>query len=55
MGALVFPALSWGSLPVFLLEIVFLIYMAKWLGVEVVVVLLERIFNRYVANGKNGD
>ena len=45
---LVFPGLSWGALPVLLLEVVFLIGLAHHLGVDSVVVLLSRIFNRYI-------
>ena len=48
IDVLVFPGLSWGALPVFLLEVVFLIGLAHHLGVDSVVVLLNRIFNRYI-------
>ena len=42
-----FQHLAWTpSVLIFLLEIIGLIGMAKWLGVDVVVVLLERIYSR---------
>ena len=42
---LVLPPLEVFAIPIFLLEIVFLIALAKWLGVDWAVVLLERLFN----------
>jgi hypothetical protein len=39
-----------GLVAVFLLEIVFLIAIAKWCGVDFVVILLERLLNRYLRN-----
>ena len=45
---LVFPSLSWVALPVFLLELVFLTGLAHHFGVDSVVVLLNRVFNRHI-------
>lgn len=49
-----FPGLGWAMIPVFLLELILLIATAKWFGIDWAVVLLERIFGRYLPN-KNGD
>ena len=51
--ALVFPNLGWSVVPVFLLQVVFLIFMARWLGIDAVVILLERIFDKYIAHNSH--
>ena len=41
---------SWALLPVFLLELILLIGVADWLGVDRVKILLERVFSRFSKN-----
>jgi hypothetical protein len=41
-----FERLGTTSIPLFLLELIFLAFVGKWLGVEVVVLPLERLFDR---------
>lgn len=49
------PMLGWWFLPIFLLQLVFLIGFAKHCGVDAVVVLLQRIFDRYIDHPLNGN
>ena len=38
---------DWALLPAFLLELIFLIGLADWLGVDMVKMLLERLYNKF--------
>lgn len=42
---------SWALAPLFLLELILLIGIADWLGVDRVKVLLERVFSRFSKDG----
>lgn len=53
--AIILPIISWATIFIFILQVVFLIAVARWLGVDSVVVLLERIANRYGVSRKDGD
>lgn len=44
---IILPIISWATVFIFILQVVFLIAVARWLGVDSVVVILERIANRY--------
>lgn len=50
---LIFNSLTsaWALLPILLLELVFLIGLADWLGVDRVKVLLEKIYAKYLNQG----
>lgn len=41
-----FERLTASFIPLFLLELIFLAFMGKWLGVEAVALPLERLFER---------
>ena len=43
-----FPTLGWTWIPLFLLELIFLIAIAKTLGVDGVVVFFEKVFHKYL-------
>lgn len=47
--ACILPHISWFGVPVFLMALVFLIAMAKSSGIDSVVVLLQRLFDKYIA------
>lgn len=50
INVLIFNALEspWGMLSIFLLQLIGLIGLANWLGVEKVTVLLERLYAKYL-------
>jgi len=54
--AILFSHIGWaGSLAIFLLELIFLIGMAKWMGIDIVVVLLQRLLDKYLADKSKND
>jgi hypothetical protein len=46
IDVIAFERLSASIIPLFLLELIFLAFMGKWLGVEAVALPLERLFDR---------
>jgi hypothetical protein len=46
LDVIAFERLSTPTILLFLLELIFLVFMAKWLGVEAVVLPLERLLDR---------
>jgi hypothetical protein len=57
LDVIAFERLGTSIIPLFLLELIFLVFMGKWLGVEAVVVPLERLFDRMMRSlpGGGGD
>lgn len=50
LDALVLPNIGFWGIPIFLVQLVTLIGLAGWLGVDRAVLLLHRIFDKYVAH-----
>ena len=48
MDIITFPLITWSSIFIALLELIFLMVAAKWLGVDWAVVLIERVFDKYI-------
>ena len=46
LDVIAFERLGTSIIPLFLLELIFLAFIGKWLGVEAVVLPLERLFER---------
>lgn len=55
LDVVVFDSVSnWaGCIAIFVLQLVFLIGMAQWLGIDWVVVWLERVLGKYLATDKD--
>lgn len=54
VDVIAFERLGTSIVPLFLLELIFLGYMGKWLGVEAVVLPLERLFDRVMRSLPGG-
>jgi hypothetical protein len=54
LDVLSFERLGTSIIPLFLLELIFLAFMGKWLGVEAVVLPLERLFDRVMRSLPGG-
>ena len=55
LDVIVFPQLGWVLFWIFLLQVIFLIGLARWLHIDPVVVLLQRLFDRHLAVGAKKD
>jgi len=55
LDVIAFERLSASIIPLFLLELIFLVFMGKWLGVEAVVLPIERLFDRVMRSLPGSD
>jgi hypothetical protein len=54
VDVIAFERLGTSSIPLFLLELIFLGFMGKWLGVEAVALPIERLFDRVMRSLPGG-